>query len=66
MDVCYIAGNVMLIQAKVVKDEQEARKMLEKCIRDGSTFTKFLEFVQAKDGDVDYVPISEKYHSNLG
>ena len=61
MDLCYIAGSVMLVQAKVAKDEQEARKMLEKCIRDGSAFTKFLEMVQAQDGDVDYLLHPEKF-----
>ena len=61
MDLCYIAGSVMLVQAKVAKDEQEARKMLEKCIRDGSAFTKFLEMVQAQDGDIDYLLHPEKF-----
>ena len=53
----------MLFQAKVAKDEQETRKMLEKCIRDSSTFTKFLEMVQAQDGDVDYLLHPEKLPS---
>ena len=61
MDLCYIAGSVMLVQAKVAKDEMEARKMLEKCIRDGSAFTKFLEMVQAQGGDVEYILHPEKF-----
>ena len=61
MDLCYIAGSVMLVQAKVAKDEIEARKMLEKCIRDGSAFTKFLEMVQAQGGDVEYILHPEKF-----
>ena len=61
MDLCYIAGSVMLVQAKVAKDENEARKMLEKCIRDGSAFTKFLEMVQSQGGDVEYILHPEKF-----
>ena len=61
MELCYIAGSVMLVQAKVAKDEMEARKMLEKCIRDGSAFTKFLEMVQSQGGDVEYILHPEKF-----
>ena len=61
MDLCYIAGSIMLVQAKVAKDEAEGRKMLEKVIRDGSAFTKFLEMVQAQGGDVEYILHPEKF-----
>ena len=61
MDLCYIAGSVMLVQAKVAEDEVEGRKMLEKVIRDGSAFTKFLEMVQAQGGDVEYILHPEKF-----
>ena len=61
MNLCYIAGSVMLVQAKVAKDEVEGRKMLEKVIRDGSAFTKFLEMVQAQGGDVEYILHPEKF-----
>ena len=61
MDLCYIAGSVMLVQVKVAKDEVEGRKMLEKVIRDGTAFTKFLEMVQAQGGDVEYILHPEKF-----
>ena len=61
MELCYIAGGVMLVQAKVAKDEVEGKKMLEKVIRDGSAFTKFLEMVQAQGGDVEYILHPEKF-----
>ena len=61
MELCYIAGSVMLVQAKVAKDENEARKMLEKCIKDGSAFTKFLEMVQSQGGDIEYILHPEKF-----
>ena len=61
MDLCYIAGGVMLVQAKVAKDEMEGRKMLEKVIQDGSAFNKFLEMVKAQGGDIEYILHPEKF-----
>ena len=61
MELCYTSGSVMLVQAKVAKDEVEGRKMLEKVIRDGSAFTKFLEMVQAQGGDVEYILHPERF-----
>ena len=61
MELCYIAGGIMLVQAKIAKDEAEGRKMLEKVVRDGSAFVKFMEMVQAQGGDVDYLLHPEKF-----
>ena len=61
MELCYTSGSVMLVQAKIAKDQSEARKMLEKVVRDGSAFVKFLEMVQAQDGDVEYLLHPEKF-----
>ena len=61
MELCYTSGSVMLVQAKISKDQSEARKMLEKVVRDGSAFVKFLEMVQAQDGDVEYLLHPEKF-----
>ena len=55
MELCYTSGSIMLVQAKIVKDVEEGRKKLEQCIEDGSAFTKFLEMVQAQDGDINYI-----------
>ena len=35
--------------------------MLEEVIEDGSAFTKFLEMVQAQDGDINYILHPEKF-----
>ena len=35
--------------------------MLEKCIKDGSAFNKFLEMVKAQDGDIEYILHPEKF-----
>ena len=61
MELCYIAGAVMLEQAKICKNFDEGRKMLEECIKDGSAFNKFLEMVAAQGGDVEYILHPEKF-----
>ncbi|MBO6262571.1 MAG: pyrimidine-nucleoside phosphorylase [Bacilli bacterium] len=55
MELCYTSGSIMLQQAHIVENLEEGRKMLEQCIEDGSAFTKFLEMVQAQDGDINYI-----------
>ena len=55
MELCYTSGSIMLQQAHIVESLEEGRKMLEQCIEDGSAFTKFLEMVQAQDGDINYI-----------
>ena len=61
MELCYTSGSVMLVQAKIARNEMEARSMLEGCIKDGSAFNKFLEMVQAQDGDIEYILHPEKF-----
>ena len=61
MELCYTSGSVMLVQAKIARNEMEARLMLEGCIKDGSAFNKFLEMVQAQDGDIEYILHPEKF-----
>ena len=55
MELCYTSGSIMLEQAHLCKNQDEGRKMLERVIEDGSAFTKFLEMVQAQDGDINYI-----------
>ena len=62
MELCYIAGSIMLEQAHICKDYEEGRKMLEECIKDGSAFNKFLEMVVAQGGDVEYILHPEKFN----
>ena len=61
MELCYITGSIMLEQARICKNHQEGRKMLEECIKDGSAFNKFLEMVSAQGGDVEYILHPEKF-----
>ena len=55
MELCYTSGSIILQQAHIVESLEEGRKMLEQCIEDGSAFTKFLQMVQAQDGDINYI-----------
>ena len=61
MELCYTSGSVMLEQAHLCKDQAEGRLMLEKCVKDGSAFNKFVEMVKAQDGDVEYILHPEKF-----
>ena len=60
-DLCLRSGAIMLEQAKIAKNEEEAIKMLEKVIADGSAFEKFRQMVIAQGGDVSYIDHPEKF-----
>lgn len=51
-ELCLQAGSIMLVQAKVAKDEASALLMLKQCLADGSALAKLKELVQAQGGDV--------------
>lgn len=50
-ELCLTLGSCVLAEAKLANSEQEARKILENCIEDGSALRKLAEFVKAQDGD---------------
>lgn len=60
-ELCLRSGAIMLEQAKIAKNEEEALKMLHKVIEDGSAFEKFKEMVKAQGGDVSYIEHPEKF-----
>ena len=60
-DLCLRSGAIMLEQAKIAKNEEEAIKMLHKVIEDGSALNKFKEMVKAQGGDVSYIDHPEKF-----
>ena len=60
-ELCLRSGAIMLEQAKIAKNEEEALEMLKKVIADGSAFNKFKEMVKAQGGDVSYVEHPEKF-----
>ncbi len=54
-EVTLVIGEQLLIDAKIAKDESEARKMLESALADGRAYHKFLELVKAQGGDIHVI-----------
>lgn len=59
-ELCYQAGTIMLMQAKICDDPAQARQRLMDSITSGAAFNKFKEFVFAQGGDVDCIDHPEK------
>ena len=57
---CLHVAAEMLILGKRANNMNDARKMAEDAIADGSGFAKFRELVAAQEGDLDYVDHPEK------
>ena len=54
------AGAILLMQANCANSIEEAKEKLKETIVSGSAFEKFVAFVQAQGGDVDFVRHPEK------
>ena len=63
-DLCLRSGAIMLEQAKITSNEQEAMEMLKQTIKDGSAFNKLREMVIAQGGDVSYIDHPEKFEES--
>jgi len=61
MELCYEAGAIMLMQAKIVKDRNEGLKKLHEVIENGEAFKKFVAMVENQGGDVSYLYHPEKF-----
>lgn len=61
VELCLRAGSIMLEQAKICKNEGEARKLLQQKIDSGEAFEKLCQFVEAQGGDVSYIRHPEKF-----
>ena len=51
-ELCIQGGEIMLMQGKIAKSKEEARKMIEKVIKSGEAFEKFKEMVKAQGGNI--------------
>ena len=51
-ELCLKAGSIMLLQAKLVDNEEEAMYLLQAAIHNGSAFAQFKKMVIAQHGDV--------------
>lgn len=54
-ELCMQAAEIMLMQGKVAKNKEEARKMLEEVVASGKAFETFKEMVKAQGGNVDMI-----------
>ena len=60
-DICLSSGAILLVQAELFKNTEDARKALVDNIKNGKAFEKFKEFVKAQGGDVEYIDHPEKF-----
>lgn len=61
VELCMSAAKIMLVQAKIVKNEEEAEKMLLEKINSGQAFEKLKEFIAAQGGDISYIEDVSKF-----
>ena len=61
-EICLSSGAILLCQAELFKNVEDAKKALVENIKNGKAFEKFKEFVKAQGGDVDYIDHPEKFH----
>lgn len=61
LEICLQSGSIMLVQAKVAKDEVEARKMLEEVIANGKAFEKLVDMIREQGGDISYILDPSKF-----
>ena len=59
-ELCLTLGSQMLILAEKASTEEEARKMLEEVIENGSALEKLKEFVEAQGGDTSVIDDTTK------
>ena len=60
-EICLSSGSILLTQAELFKNVEDARKALVENMKNGKAFEKFKEFVKAQGGDVDYIDHPEKF-----
>ncbi|MCB9499204.1 MAG: pyrimidine-nucleoside phosphorylase [Erysipelotrichaceae bacterium] len=60
-EICLSSGSIMLVQAGLFKNKEEARRALIEVVNNGSAFEKFRQFVTAQGGDVSYIDDTNKF-----
>jgi len=60
-EICLSSGAILLTQAELFKNTEDAKKALIENIENGKAFEKFKEFVKAQGGDIDYIDHPEKF-----
>ena len=61
VELCLAAGSIMLVQAKLAENEEEAKVKLQRVIEDGSALEKLKAMVRSQGGDVSYLDDTSKF-----
>jgi len=64
MELCYTSGSLMLVEAKLAKNDLVARQMLEEAVKSGKAFDKFVQMVEAQGGDTSYILNPNKFETS--
>ena len=60
-EICLSSGAILLTQAELFKNTEDAKKALIENIKNGKALEKFKEFVKAQGGDIEYIEHPEKF-----
>ena len=60
-ELCLNSGSIMLVQAKLFENENDAYNALKTNLENGKAFDKFVEFVAAQHGDTSYILDPSKF-----
>lgn len=61
VELCMDIGSLMLVQAKVCNNEENAKVLLKENLDNGKAFEKLLEFIEAQGGDISYLKDLSKF-----
>ena len=61
VDLCLGAGSIMLVQAKLFDNKEEAYNALNEVLENGKAFEKLKEFIAAQGGDTSYLDDLSKF-----
>ncbi len=61
MEVVYALGSQMIVFSGIETDKAKARALMEKAIKDGSAYNKFIEFIEAQGGDSSFAKDINKF-----
>ena len=61
VDLCLNAGSIMLVQAKLFINKDDAYKALLEVLNNGKAFEKLKEFIAAQGGDISYLDDLSKF-----
>ncbi|MCK9199017.1 MAG: pyrimidine-nucleoside phosphorylase, partial [Bacilli bacterium] len=61
VELCLQAGSVMLMQAKIVKNQKDAIELLKNNLQNGKAFKVFEDFVRYQKGDLSYINDVSKF-----